>query len=165
MDSWRTLYQPETLKVQRSMSEGKDILYICLLLRFTKFNEAKKLQKPLYEAVHPLTLFNAKWSSRKLHKTVWNWKWRKSNLKYERLELWTWRNSMQQSPWGASSLLARQEILCLLWSLKVYYVVHKNPPRVSTLSQINLVHTLLVYFYTRKIHFNIILLFMPVYSK
>lgn len=42
------------------MSEGKDILYICLLLRFTKFNEAKKLQKPLYEAVHPLTLFNAK---------------------------------------------------------------------------------------------------------
>jgi hypothetical protein len=70
---------------------------------------------------------------------------------------------MQQSPWNANSLLASQEILCHLWNLEVHYVVHKNPLLVPTLSQINLFHMLLAYLF--EIHFNVILLFIPVYSK
>jgi hypothetical protein len=48
--------EPQTLKVQRSESECKDVLYIGLLFRFTKFNEARKLQNPLYETAHPSTI-------------------------------------------------------------------------------------------------------------
>jgi hypothetical protein len=62
---------------------------------------------------------------------------------------------MEQSPsWEANRFAASLEIPRVLWNPKVHHRIHKRPPAVSTLSQLNPVHTPTSYFL--KIHVNII---------
>jgi hypothetical protein len=58
----------------------------------------------------------------------------------------------------AASCAATQEFPDILWNLKIYYNVHKSPPMVRIMSQINQVNT--TPSYLSKIHFNIIHLYL-----
>jgi hypothetical protein len=58
-------------------------------------------------------------------------------------------------PSEADSRSGGQDIPHLFWNTKVYYRVHKSPPLIPLLSQMNPVHNLTLSFF--NIHFNIIL--------
>ena len=63
---------------------------------------------------------------------------------------------MEQSPsWEANRFSASQEIPRISWNTKIRDRIHKCPPPVPILSQLDPVHTRTFYFL--KIHLNIIL--------
>ena len=90
-----------------------------------------------------------------------------SNIIYDGsdpLELTLLTYFMQQSPsWEANHFSVSQEIPRILWNPKAHYRIHKCPPPVHTLSQLDPVHTPTSYFL--KIHLNIIFQSTPGPSK
>ena len=64
------------------------------------------------------------------------------NIKNTYLLTYLLTHSMQQSPfWEANRFSESQEIPRILWNPKVYHRIHKWPPAVPILSQLDPAHT------------------------
>ena len=60
-------------------------------------------------------------------------------------------NSIEQSPsWEANMFSASQQIPLILWGSKVHYRIHKSPPPIPVLSQMDPVHAPAWNVYSRK---------------
>jgi hypothetical protein len=63
---------------------------------------------------------------------------------------------MELSPsWEAANCAATRELPSILWNPEAHYRVHKSPPLVPILSQIDPIHS--IPSYLSKIHFNIVI--------
>jgi hypothetical protein len=77
---------------------------------------------------------------------IWSWWWTTHSLTHSRMEL--------NSSWEAANCTSTQEPPSILWNQKVHCRVHKSPPLVPILSQINPIQT--IPSYLSKINFNIV---------
>jgi len=95
---------------------------------------------------------------------AWFCSYDKTLLRKYYLLIYLLNYSMEQSTsWEANRFPASQEIPHILWKPNVHYCIHKCPPHVPILSQLDPVHILTPHFL--KIHLNIILPSTPVSSK
>jgi hypothetical protein len=66
---------------------------------------------------------------------------RENFLSYGSVYFTALTNFMEQRPsWEANRSSGSQKISCILWNRKVHYPIHKSPPPVPVLNQIDPVH-------------------------